>query len=491
MKAFLIPIFIGSVILFSFFDVKAQTYSDYALRFSQTNPIGTARIMGIGGANTALGGDASSIYSNPAGLGFYTRSEFTFSPSLNFLNSSSTYIGNRTDNLKTSFNLPQLGIVFNKSKDLTVPGKWRGGSFGISINRINDFRNSITYRGQNNQRDFIDFALDGTFYDDQDNISFDDIYADLAFQTFLTGEFYDVVAPGDTTYFLDRYNPSDAYPVVQSETINTTGAQTQTSLAYGGNYDDKIYFGLSLGISSLNYRAERIYTEEPPGTELVNFTFRDIRQLDGLGINGTFGVIAKPFNELSIGLSYATPTFYSINDQSELDMTSNFINNESYSDGVSYAPYRLSLRTPGRINAGAAYFIGKYGFITGNIEYLDYGQNRVTSVEDPFTEDNADIRNFYQSTFNYSAGGEIRLNMFRLRAGYAYRGDPVNRNGFDRSVQSFSVGGGIKMNNYFVDLGIIRSMTESAIQPYPDQLVPFAITENKATRAILTVGLNF
>jgi hypothetical protein len=60
-------------------------YYNDALIFSQTNAFGsTARIQGIGGAQVSLGGDLSSAGVNPAGLGFYNKSAFSFTPSVNF-----------------------------------------------------------------------------------------------------------------------------------------------------------------------------------------------------------------------------------------------------------------------------------------------------------------------------------------------------------------------------------------------------------------------
>ena len=50
-------------------------------RYTQTlSGGGTARIRAMGGAATSLGGDLSSAYLNPAGLGFYNRSDFSITP---------------------------------------------------------------------------------------------------------------------------------------------------------------------------------------------------------------------------------------------------------------------------------------------------------------------------------------------------------------------------------------------------------------------------
>ena len=43
------------------------------LRYSMLNPIGTARYNAMGGAFGALGANFTTLSTNPAGIGFYTR----------------------------------------------------------------------------------------------------------------------------------------------------------------------------------------------------------------------------------------------------------------------------------------------------------------------------------------------------------------------------------------------------------------------------------
>src|SRR5688572_10079125 len=93
-----------SVILLSINFSWAQSYSESALLFSRTQPAGSARILSLGGTQTALGGDYSSALSNPAGLGMYNRSEFTFSPALTFYNTKTEFNGTPTDESSSKFN---------------------------------------------------------------------------------------------------------------------------------------------------------------------------------------------------------------------------------------------------------------------------------------------------------------------------------------------------------------------------------------------------
>ena len=64
-----------------------------AYRYSQTELNGTARYLGMGGAFGALGGDISSMSSNPAGLGIYRSSEIVTTLSLSSIKAKSDWEG--------------------------------------------------------------------------------------------------------------------------------------------------------------------------------------------------------------------------------------------------------------------------------------------------------------------------------------------------------------------------------------------------------------
>ncbi len=59
----------------------AQTAED-ALRFSTMSSTGTSRFMSLSGAMGAVGGDLTAMNYNPAGLGIYKSSDFSFTPSV-------------------------------------------------------------------------------------------------------------------------------------------------------------------------------------------------------------------------------------------------------------------------------------------------------------------------------------------------------------------------------------------------------------------------
>jgi len=495
-------ILLSTGLLCAHLQLNAQNYEDFALLFSQNSRGGTARILGIGGSATALGGDLSSAIINPAGLGFINRSEFTFSTQLDFLNSTSTYIGNVEDDFKLNFNIPQMGVVLKTSGN---DSGFKGGSFGISVNRVKSFQNNVFYEGQNYYTDLNNFTplVPGTF-PDLAEFSVDDFanngrssIADLAFETYLVDEFFEVIAPGDTSFFVDRSFefPEADFPVNQRESIETEGAQYQTNISYGANFYDKIYLGAGLGFTSINYRSTRVFTETPTDAILNSVTLTDIREITGVGFNATFGMIVRPINEVSLGVSYTTPTWTTLEDQGTLRMTTDFNNppggaSNTNSSSIDFLPFSFDLRTPSKFNVGGAIFLGKNGFLTGDVEFINYESNRFSATGESFSFENDFIRENYQNVVNYRFGGEFRYEFLRFRAGYSHMGDPAEGlDDLDRSIDALSFGLGMRFSEYFADLAVVSSSTEASLSPYPN--APLVALDNESTTVTLTLGFKF
>src|SRR5829696_3125399 len=93
--------------------VAAQTPEE-ALRMSWNTPSGTARHQAIGGAMGSLGGEITSTFVNPAGLGFYKTSEIVLSPGFQFLRTKGSFRGSDPMSLAQSngFRLGTTGIVW-------------------------------------------------------------------------------------------------------------------------------------------------------------------------------------------------------------------------------------------------------------------------------------------------------------------------------------------------------------------------------------------
>ena len=122
-------IFFGILMAFS---ANSQNETD-ALRYSYLNYNGTARYAGLGGAMGALGADMSAISMNPAGMGRYSRSDFSFTGDLTFTQSKGAYDGNTLNASKANFNVSNVGVVFVKPISFEKATLWKYFQFGIFI----------------------------------------------------------------------------------------------------------------------------------------------------------------------------------------------------------------------------------------------------------------------------------------------------------------------------------------------------------------------
>ncbi len=484
----------------------AQSYVESALLFSQTKPGGSARIQAIGGSQIALGGDYSSALSNPAGLGMYNRSEVTFSTAVAGYNSSASYLGNKDKDGKTLLNIPGISAVFRGSKQ---KGDFLGGAFGVSMSRVNDFQGVTSFHGRNKNSSIIDAYLDDAFgyttaQFDEDNGWQYNTPTGLAYYNFLIGPLstYDESLPDDE-YFSDAPITSN-----QNSHIETKGGTNQWSISYGANYKDIFFFGGGIGISSLKYRSERIFSESYQSDTVRSMSLTENIKTRGSGINLTLGFIVRPINFLQIGASFTTPTLYSITDNYDASMSSSWNNFDYYgieilreqSTSTDIVISEYTFTTPLKFSAGAA-FISKFGFLTGDIELSNAAQTRYSSSDnldaDPidFTYENTQIRSLYKTAVNYRLGAEFRHKIFRLRGGYGMQGNGYkNGLGLDNSIKNITGGVGMKTKSYFIDLALINSSQKKySYQPYflGDGSGPVADIKKKSFTGMITVGFTF
>jgi len=305
-----------------------------ALLFSQTTYGGSARIQGIGGAQIALGGDLSNILTNPAGLGFFNKSELSFTPAVNIYNSRTSFMGMESTDNQTGFNVNNLAFVYNLTKSDIKQGKFKGGSIGFSVTRMNNFNQQFTYSIENFDNSIIDF-----FIEDSEGLPPEQLAG-------LTGAAYDhfVINPfNDDPWQYDSFILG--FPI-QDETVTTKGSQYQISLAGGGNFDDRLYFGGGIGLNTLNYELESTFQESdyfdpdfPDDPIILNeMIIREEFTLDGVGFTGTFGLIYRLNDMIRLGASVITPTWYQISDESTFDFSTDF--NNFYSDQGHIHPTR-------------------------------------------------------------------------------------------------------------------------------------------------------
>jgi len=500
-------IFIVAGIVLASNSLYAQYTSD-VLRFSQPELGTTSRFKGLGGAQTALGGDISSLSGNPAGLGFFTKSEFTFTPEFNNFKVGSEYLNNNLSDKKSKAGINQAGLVFysptNRAKGSSLNDGWVSVNFGVGYNKTNNFNQNITYGGRNTRSSMADY------------------FANIAGNTPTTSLASGSLEKMAYDNYLIEYDPSGYFPTTalnnnQQNIITRSGSQSEVNIGMAGNYGNKLYLGLSLGLTNINYTSDVAYSEN--GNNLTfagqdpvflngtySFNYNSIQQTKGNGINAKLGLIYKPVNELRLGLSFVTPTWYSLTDNFSENLNTRYkradgTNVPEYTNPLSNYNSEYSLRTPYRVNGGAAYIIGNSGLITADVEYVDYSSIHFSSnFANEETNTNRDIAALYKANFNYRAGVEFKLvDQFMIRGGYSYAGTPYKN--LDFTTQSYSGGLGYRFDNYYLDVTYRHTKWDSTNSPYtissdyPDYgftgAGPTANLKNTADNVFLTFGVRF
>lgn len=502
--------------------IQAQSFTETALLFSRVKPAGSARIMGMGGVQTSLGGDYSSALSNPAGLGMFNRSEFTISPGFYGASVNSEYLGNKSSDSKTNLHIPGFSLVFQTEQD----GRkgFLSGTFAVSYNRINNFNQTFSYSGDNSNNSIIDFFMDDAYGINPANFDYvnggDNSYFNslpgLAYNTYLIDN---VGQDQDGNYVygspLQTFGaPDDIRRVIQNETVRTTGSHNQWNLSYGANLNDKFFLGAGLGLSTIRYRSEKQYSESDFFFELDQ-NYNPLERLDlvedlqikASGINATLGAIYRPMDIVQVGLSYTTPTLLSVTDVYRAELTAEWNNFDYFGDGSTILNdeneytdeiiSEYSLRTPGKLSLGTVVFISKYGFISADVDVINYSGARYSSGLSgiSFDSDNDNIKDAYQATTNVRLGGEFRLDKLRFRAGGSYMPDPfkTEQNNSSRDITSVSGGIGYRTQKFYVDFALVLSNGANTYRPYNVNLPnsPLVTMDNKTTFGMVTLGFPF
>ncbi|NQW26790.1 MAG: hypothetical protein HQ474_02680 [Flammeovirgaceae bacterium] len=520
---------LGCIAMCVFLNAQAQYgYYQQALLFSQTSFGGTARIQGIGGAQVALGGDLSNANANPAGLGFYNRGSFSFSPGLDFHKTSSDYLQESNLDKQVQFSVSQLGLSFYFGDGAIASKPLRGSSFAISINRSNDFYDETFYRGTNDYNSIINAIVEKPYLDIGDG-AYENFLIDQVAGFGFDSQNSEIVAYDTVAGFQNYKSPFESSVPIQQSQISTQGSQYDINLAYGGNYMDWLYFGAGLSMNTLYYQKVENYGESnydyfDTGLDewveedaLDNLSIRNQLTINGIGVTANFGIIVKPLNQLSIGLSYTTPSYMALEEEQFYDFSTAYFNtyehyavvtlgdegeliyddsqyyelgNFEYSSDINKSSYALT--TAGKLNLGLAYFFGKNGFITGDIEFRDYSGLYLNGKGFDLSTDNQVIAEVYQSVVNYRMGAEFRFEKFKLRGGYSVQGDPYFQADFDRAVRQISTGIGYRHEKLFVDFTMMQRLTASYLQPYEiTSNQPIANLDISKISALFTVGVVF
>ncbi len=495
---------------------QAQTPED-ALRYSWLTQNGTARNMAIGGAMGSLGGEISSTFVNPAGLGFYKNSEFVFTPSFTMKRNKNDYRGTQSNSTKNGLGFGTTGFVFGGSNGRNSKSS---SAFSIAVNQQANFNNNIGFSGLNNYSSFSEqfveeFAGSGLSIAEALNVNSAVPYgAAPALYTYLIDT---VTANGVTSikaapeYVLDQ-----GYALKQDFSQITKGGLYEAAVGFATNQNDKWYFGGTIGIPFLHYESATSFTETDTSSSTANgfksFTYQDNFKSTGAGLNLKLGLIYRPSDYVRFGLAVHTPSFMRITDERTTFLNTHL---ENPTDDFSASSTTFTSGQPGQSKyialspwkaiVSASYVFREEqnvdrqrGFVTADVEYVNHKGSRFKSDFETGSENsnyysdlNNVIKNEYKGTFNARIGGELKFSVFMARLGFAYYGNPYNKDLNLKANKSLVSGGlGYRNHGFFVDVTYVHSNSKDVNFPYRlgDKNNTYANYKQQAGNVVATVG---
>ena len=483
-------------IIFSFILISnfatAQTAYD-ALRFSSTEAGGTARTMSIGGAIGALGGDFATVSSNPAGLATFRKSEFTITPGYLKVNTKSKLTSSYTTNNEildkgSSFGLSNIGLVISKKPSNK---KWSNVNFAVGTNCIANYKTVQFYDGKSRGSITYKFV-------EQANANITDPYfVDLAFDA--NALILDTVQ----NLYVNDFDKIKNDLLKKNQTISTKGSINDLSFSLAGNYKEKWLLGVSVGVPILSFTENKTYKETNDGlaTPFNSLTFDEYLNTNGVGINLKLGVIYKLNKMFRFGAALHTPTAYSLQDNYSKKLTYSYLGSTGQNiSSTASSPdgnYEYHLNTPWKAQGSIGAVFGKSGFISAEVEYLDYSSSNFTFAntdsEKQYERDvNNDITNSYKGAINIKVGAEYAVDIFRIRGGYALYGSPfANSTSGARTIISGGIG--LRGDVMFLDLGYQYSLNSDGYIPYTTGSSVQQFVERKFTKSniVATIGFKF
>ena len=435
----------GIVFILSIF-VVFSSYSQGeidAFRSSRNDLQGTARAQAMGGAFGALGGDVSGIVINPAGIGIYRSSEIVATMSLSNFNITTNDEDHQS---KSKFNFDHLAYVgyfpLGNSKGQSI-------NFGFTYNRLKNF-----------DRDFIGSNVNRTtsLTDYMANITDGYLYSEME-----GGDRYRGDAPwlgvlGWNTYLLNtKPGSNNSYESVlyDGELVDSKirsrerGRIEAYDFTVGSNLSDKFFMGLTFSLTDLYYQMSSTYEEyfaNDGGLDLDN-----VLETSGSGYQLKLGAIFRPVDQLRLGVSYHSPTWYSLKDYYQATVTPYDVYYED-NNGVErpagsettpdYAEWNYRLRTPYSWTFSLAAILSSQAILSLDYEIKDYScMNLKDNAGYNLKDDNDVIKDDFTWSSHLRAGLEYKFTpQFSGRLGYAWMGTPYTDDFKDGKMQVMTAG---------------------------------------------------
>lgn len=525
-----------------------ETYQ--AAKLATPQLTGTARYVGMGGAMEALGADISTISTNPAGIGLFSKS--TISATAGVIAQSDAQKYTEWNVYRVNFDgkqshptFDQIGIVWSQGNAsgrncLNLAFNYhKNTDFGQILNAANNLggasQNKMT--ALKNREGMGSWSAVDANYGGYDNDR-------KEYQPGLLNVYSDnnLLYEGAQDFRFGKYEH---------------GYIGEYDFNISGSINNRVWLGLTVGIHDVHYNNNSIYNELLMDGNMA--TSYEQTKITGTGFDVKGGIIFRPVeaSPFRIGLYFNTPVFYDLKLRGANDITMGGDNDPATYKGPAEdgkpepeemsvynkgdkgqaVDYSFRMNTPWKVGASLGHTIGRQLALGATYEYawfshIDnrvktggtydwyYGDYYETSASDEAM--NRDTRLNLNGVSTVKVGLEYKpISMVALRLGYNYVSPIYNSKGYrDATLKSNGVatstatdytnwkatnritaGVGFNYLNWNIDVAYQYSQQDGDFYPFMslmsdeyaqlNNIAPATKVSNKRHQLLLTVGYKF
>ena len=506
--------------------VSAGAQSVYdATNIASKDLSGTARFVGMGGAMGALGGDISTIGTNPAGIGIYRSNDIMTSFGYSSTGVESKYGGQSFNMDKNRWNFDNAGVVFStKVGNVT---SLRYVNFAFNYQKVKSFNRNMTTAGDLNghSQTYLMAAMsDGItkpMWDNNNPFNTDVIgwMSALGYEGYLispsltTDKTPYPLEDADGKPIVDEngkplYTNYDFYtsvlgdgdrPYLRESRSRESGGVNQFDFNVAFNFNDRFYLGLTIGAYDVNYNKYTLYgedfrTEKGEATG-SGYTLESFNKVTGAGFDFKLGAIVRPFEDspLRIGFAIHTPTFYNLTWATSARLVSELYEGDKLVtttvDSYDYLDNRdmkqdYKINTPWVYNLSLGYTVGTQLALGAEYEYKDYSTTKFYDYNgDNMEWQTNESKLCLKGVNTFRIGAEYKvIPQFALRAGYnysssAFKDDAIKAlHSFSintdtdytnlKSLSNYTLGIGYRGSAFYADLAYKYSVQKGDFYPF-------------------------
>ena len=501
----------------------AQTVYDGA-NITDKDLNGTARFVSMGGAMNALGGDISTMGTNPAGIGIYRSNDAMVSFGLSVHETKNDTWDGSYSVSKTRGDFNNIGLVYSTKIGNTTSLRYL--NFGFNYHRAKSFYSNQRFSGNlGTTSQTYQMATQAAGISNWGSAPFDD--NNIGWLSAFGYEGYVIDPVGDDAHsYVGMYD--DGYGKLN---VAERGGLDEYDFNMGMNINDRVYLGLTIGVYDLNYKKYTYYEEAYTGDyQGEGYDLQGWNRIVGSGVDLKLGAIVRPFADspFRIGLAIHTPTFYDLDYKTSGYLTSTVY---SYADNAlkDYAVdsrdqlgsggdmvRSFQLSTPWLFNVSIGSTVGSRFAFDAEYEYQDYSTMKFCDVDgyDATFDFENSTRDMLKGVSTFRVGAEYKpLSQFAIRAGYNFRSTVFEDNAYKdlpyysiqtdtdysntKNRQTVTFGVGYRGSVVYADLAFKYDVCKADMYPFVNidnnTIYPGTATgiTNSRCQALLTIGARF